>query len=133
MLDDRTSRTGAGGDVVWPHEANRFGWDCYLRGLTGDDGIPAYAAPGRADDLTGLPPAGIFVGSADIFCAEDIAFASRLLAAQVPTELHVYDGAPHGFDHIAPSTEVARRCRRDMAEFLSRLMGCNSERSAVLD
>jgi acetyl esterase/lipase len=123
MLDDRgitpSSRRDA---VVWSPGANVLGWRAYLGDLYGRDDVPAYAAPSRATDLRGLPPAFIAVGTADGFCDEDIAYALALLAAGVPTELHVYPGAPHGFEAMLQDAAVARRARRDIADALGRAL-----------
>ena len=88
-----------------------------------DESGPApYAAPSRATDLAGLPPAFICVGTLDVFRDEDVDYAMRLLAADVQTELHVYPGAPHGFEMMAPLTEVARRCQQDIDAALRRAL-----------
>jgi acetyl esterase/lipase len=50
---------------------------------------------------------------------ESIDFAARLCRAAVPTELHVYAGAVHGFDMFA-DTAVARTAARDSADWLAR-------------
>ena len=55
----------------------------------------------------------------DGFADEDIDYAVRLRHAGVPTELHVYPGAPHGFDGLAPGTAIARRANRDIEEWLA--------------
>ncbi len=78
--------------------------------------MPAYAAPARATDLAGLPPALVIVGGADGFRDEDIDYALRLSQAGVPTELHVYPGAPTGC-RCSP-TAVARRWNRMVTEWL---------------
>jgi acetyl esterase/lipase len=121
MLDDRTVLKDTYDDLVWPRAANHLGWTCYLGRNAGTDDAPAYAAPGRVVDLAGLPPTGVFVGAMDLFRDEDVAYASRLLAADVSVELHVYAGAPHGFDNVT-SAAVSRRCRRDMEDFLRGVM-----------
>lgn len=41
----------------------------------------------------------------------------------MPTELHVYPGAVHGFDLFAPDAAVSRRYRRDRDEALDRFVG----------
>jgi acetyl esterase/lipase len=119
MLDDRriTPSSRLSNLPVWPTESNEFGWRCYLGPLYGTDRVPAYAAPARAEDLTGLPPAFVAVGSVDGFRDEDIDYAMRLNQAGVPAELHVYPGAPHGFKRLA-DTGVARRSVRDLEEWL---------------
>lgn len=117
MLDDRT--TAVGGEVgkyLWNAESNAFAWSCYLG--DGDHAVVAAAVPARATDLSGLPPTWIGVGTADLFAREDIAFAERLIAAQVPVELHVAPGGFHAFDQFAPD---ARASRRFQASWLSAL------------
>jgi acetyl esterase/lipase len=124
MLDDRQVTPSSRWDLpVWSAANNEFGWRCYLGDLYGGEAIPQYAAPARAEDLSGLPPASIWVGTADGFCDEDIIYAQRLNQAGVPTELHVYPGAPHGFEAFSPTAAVARRCRRDMKEWLAASLG----------
>lgn len=106
MLDDRTG-SGAEvspytGEFVWSRGSNRFGWRAALGDSAGSDALIADAAtaPARAESLSNLPAACIVVGALDLFAAENLAYASRLIDAGVPTELHVYPGAPHGFDAI---------------------------------
>lgn len=70
MLDDRgiTASTAAfDGIGVWDRVSNETGWGALLGDRAGGDDVSAYAAPARAKDLTGLPPAFIDVGSAEIF------------------------------------------------------------------
>jgi acetyl esterase/lipase len=106
MLDDRTASVTKTspfvGEYMWTPESNCFGWECYLGAPAGSASSP-YAAPARATDLAGLPPTLIAVGQLDLFVAEDIDYARRLIDAGVPTELHVYSGAFHGFDAVATS------------------------------
>ena len=119
MIDDRMiTPSSAWDDPVWPPAANRFGWRSYLGDLTGDD-VPCYAAAARATNLAGLPRCFIAVGALDGFSDEDIDYAVRMRHAAVPTELHVYPGAPHGFDGLAPNTAIARRANRDIEEWLA--------------
>ena len=93
---------------VWSRAANDLGWSALPgRARSAPTTSPRDAAPARVDDVAGLPPAWIGVGSLDVFRDEDITYASRLLAAGITTELHVYPGAPHGFEMI-----VADRGRR---------------------
>ena len=123
MLDDRQETPSSHWEVpVWNPAANTFGWQAYLGDLYGSADVPATAAPARATDLSGLPPAMITVGSADGFCDEDIVYAMRLNQAGVETELHVYPGAPHGFDGMLPGARLARQCRRDMVDWLAHQM-----------
>jgi acetyl esterase/lipase len=123
MLDDRqTSVSSQWPDPVWSPQANRFGWASYLGELHGD-AVPAYAAAARASELSGLPPTFISVGALDVFSDEDVDYATRLRHAGVPVELHVYPGAPHGFDSLMPDTAVAKRAGRDLEHWLGVHLG----------
>jgi acetyl esterase/lipase len=121
MLDDRQRTPSSGWEVpVWPPSANRLGWSAYLGPLYGSDEVPTYAAPARATSLEGLPPTLISVGTLDGFVDEDVDYAQRLNQAGVPVELHVYPGGPHGFDSMAPGTQLGSRARAHMEEWLGR-------------
>jgi acetyl esterase/lipase len=118
MIDDRQRSRSSGWDApIWPARANELGWQAYLGDLHGG-AVPPYAAPARADELAGLPPALVMVGTADVFFDEDVEYARRLAHAGVPTELHVYPGAPHGFYSTFADTELGRRAARDSEEWL---------------
>jgi acetyl esterase/lipase len=124
MLDDRglTASSQLEGLPIWSREANGFGWRSYLGDRCGTDDVPDDAAPARATELAGLPPTFIGVGTADCLRDESIDFAARLCRAAVPTELHVYAGAVHGFDMFA-DTAVAQTAARDSADWLARQFG----------
>jgi len=125
MIDDRTGVHPYAGEHVWPLAANRFGWRSLLGHEPGIAGVSPYAAPARADNLAGLPPAFIAVGALDLFVDENIDYAKRLIAAGVPTELKVYPGAYHGFD-LVPGAKVADDCKRDMQNALARGLATRS-------
>jgi acetyl esterase/lipase len=114
MLDDRTCLRA---DIderlfrAWDNASNRFGWRTYTGVNPGSEDMPPLAAPARAADLSGLAPAWIGVGTADLFHDEDLVYAERLRAAGVPCDVHVVDGAFHGFDTVAPRTGVTRAFR----------------------
>jgi acetyl esterase/lipase len=101
MLDDRTvlreDHLGTG-ELVWTPASNRFGWTAYLGHRPRHDEQRPYAAAARREDLSGLPPAWIGVGDLDLFHQEDVAYAGRLRAADVPCELVVVPGMYHGAD-----------------------------------
>ena len=121
MLDDRrhTPSSRQGGLAIWSRESNEFGWRSYLAGLFGSDDVPPYAAPSRAADLSGLPPAFVAIGTADGFRDENIDYAVRLNHAGVPAELHVYAGAPHGYQ-FARESAIYQLSRRDIEDWLTR-------------
>jgi acetyl esterase/lipase len=110
MLDDRTAwRTDVDEPYfrIWNAASNRFGWRAYL-GEPNPDDVSPLAAPARADDLSGLPPAWIGVGTNDLFHDEDVTYARRLQQAGVRCTLEVVPGAYHGFDQIESYAPVSR-------------------------
>ncbi len=116
MLDDRniTESSHAIQDPrLWNRTANGQGWNAYLAGRAGADDVSPYAAPARATDLAGLPPAYINVGDLDLFVDEDVAYAQALMRAGVPAELHVYPGAFHGSNMFVSRSPLSKRWRDD--------------------
>ena len=125
MLDDRTvTRTDLDtrGVRVWTPGSNRYAWTTYLGHEPGSPETSAYAAPARRDDLSGLPPAWIGVGTLDLFFDEDIAYSQRLEASGVPCETYIVPGAFHGFDALFGSTRVAQDFWREQAGALRRAL-----------
>jgi acetyl esterase/lipase len=125
MLDDRTCVTDDPhpytGEFIWTPAANQFGWSAYLGHEPGAEGVSPYAAPSRAASLAGLPPTVITTGALDLFLDEDMEYARRMMREGVPTELHVYPGAYHGF-HLTPTGWVAQACARDCNNALRRTL-----------
>ena len=125
MIDD-TNVVQAGSDVpdapLWTRANNLIGWRSYLGQEPGSAGVSPYAAATRAEDLSGLPPTYIGVGTPDLFRDEDIAYAQRLMQAGVPTELHVYADGFHGFDGFAPESDAAQRFTGEQTQLLSRAL-----------
>jgi acetyl esterase/lipase len=123
MLDDRNTKTDPrlAPFAAWTYDDNVTGWRGLLGARFGTDDVPPIAAPARATDVNGLPPAYIEVGQLDIFCNEDIAYALELSRAGVPVELHVRPGAQHGFELIAPASKVAERSTKDRLRVLQEL------------
>jgi acetyl esterase/lipase len=110
MLDDRgvtSSSVELAETVMWNRRLNDLGWSAYLSGAPADQ----YAAPARAIDLSGLPPAYVDTGELDLFRDEDACYALRLAAAAVPVEFHLERGAVHAFDVIAPDAAISRSAR----------------------
>ncbi|MCU7727606.1 alpha/beta hydrolase fold domain-containing protein [Actinoplanes sp. KI2] len=124
MLDDRNETPSAqqmAGLGVWDREANAFGWTALLGDARGGPDVSPYAAPARAADLSGLPPAFIDVGSAETFRDEDVAYASRIWQAGGRAELHVWPGGFHGFDSLAPTAQLSHDARDARVRWLNRL------------
>lgn len=126
MLDDRTvTRADLNTDEhrIWSQESNLLGWSSYLGQPPGAERVPPYAAPARRESLAGLPPAWIGVGTLDLFHDEDVAYAKRLTAAGVPTELLVVPGAYHGFDAAQGGAAVSKAFRDALKDALRRGLG----------
>ena len=75
-----------------------------------------------AGDLSGLPPAYIDAGSAEVFRDEDVAYATGIWAAGGQAELHIWAGGFHGFDLIYPAAQVSRAARAARNDWLGRLL-----------
>lgn len=111
MLDDRgitPSTDQFDGIGVWDRVSNETGWTALLGDTRGGSDVSPYAAPARAIDLSGLPPAFIDVGAAEIFRDEAIEYATGLWRAGGDAELHVWSGGFHAFDIFAPHAVVSR-------------------------
>ncbi|GAB2588415.1 alpha/beta hydrolase [Streptomyces capparidis] len=126
MLDDRNDTPSShqmAGRGLWDRTANATGWSALLGDRRGRPGVPPYAAPARARDLSGLPPAYLDVGAAETFRDEAVAYATGLWQAGGQAELHVWPGAFHGFDELVPGAAVSRDAKRARVAWLERLLG----------
>ncbi|MCA1219085.1 alpha/beta hydrolase [Streptomyces sp. 8L] len=124
MLDDRNDTPSARqmkGLGIWDQAANQVGWTALLGDRAGGPDVSPYAAPARATDLSGLPPAFIDVGSAETFRDEDVAYASRIWQAGGVAELHVWPGGFHGFSAMAPAV-LSQEAAQAPTRWLRRLL-----------
>jgi acetyl esterase/lipase len=123
MLDDRTTTPDPhiAPRALWSYDDSATAWSALLGAAAGGADVPATAAPARLQDATGLPPAYIEVGQIDVFRDEDLAYAITLSRAGVPVEFHLHPGAPHEFDSIAFTSDVARRAIADRVRVLRSL------------
>lgn len=112
MLDDRTGSTRRVppfiGTIGWNEAGNVVGWRSLLGDAATTGTIPPGAVPARVESLAGLPPTFIGVGAIDLFVEEDMAYAQRLVASGVPTQLLVTPGAFHGFDFVVPQASASQ-------------------------
>ena len=92
-------------------------WRHYL----GSASATPYAAPARAADLSGLPPAYIATAEFDPNRDEGIEYGLRLLRAGVPVELHQWLGTFHG-SQAALSAKVSQRQIAELCAVLRRAL-----------
>lgn len=115
VLDDRMNSNSMRkftDTPIWDRHKSEQSWAYYLgeQYKAGDPEVPAYAAPARATDLSGLPPAYVSTMEFDPLRDEGINYACRLLEAGISTEIHSYPGTFHGssaFSHVAISQREA--------------------------
>ena len=119
-LDDRQETWSARHFTDTPfmtREKVTASWRHYL----GSTSASPYAAPARAADLSGLPPAYITSAEFDPNRDEAITYALRLLQAGVPVELHQWPGTFHGSQAIL-SAEVSQRQMAELGAALRRAL-----------
>ncbi|MEU1736283.1 alpha/beta hydrolase [Streptosporangium sp. NPDC020145] len=126
MLDDRNESVSThqyDGIGTWDRAANLFAWKSVLGDGVGGPDVSPYAAPARATDLSGLPPAYIELGSAELFRDESVEYASRIWAAGGEAELHVWNGGFHGFEMYFPDSGLGRDALRTRDTWVRRILG----------
>ncbi|MEU8524397.1 MULTISPECIES: alpha/beta hydrolase [Streptomyces] len=120
QLDDRQETWSQRNftDTPWITRAKvGMSWRHYLGGRPAGP----YAAPARAEDLSGLPPA--YIATAEL-CPnrdEDIRYALRLMQAGVSVELHQWPGTFHGSQAIV-SADVSQRQNAELGAVLRRAL-----------
>ncbi|MEU9116448.1 alpha/beta hydrolase [Streptomyces sp. NPDC048483] len=120
LLDDRQQTWSARNftDTPWNNRAVRA---AALGYYLGSQPATAYAAPARAEDLSGLPPAYIASAEFDPNRDEAIDYALRLLQAGVSVELHQWPGTFHGSLAIQ-SADVSQRQLAELGAVLRRAL-----------
>ncbi len=123
-LDDRLETTSMATFLdtpLWNRPSAESSWKYYLgEGIEpGSTEVSEYAAPARATNLSGLPPAYISAMEFDPLRDEGIVYALRLMEAGVPVELHTYPGTFHGSSLIVTAT-VTQRQEVEMLDVLRR-------------
>lgn len=103
---------------IWNHRNAVLSWEAYLGPDCGE--TSPYAAPARATDLSGLPPAYVITCEFDPLRDEGIEYAQRLIQVGVATELHHYPGTFHGSSGIGVGTAIAARMVNDRLAALER-------------
>ncbi|MFF7988781.1 alpha/beta hydrolase [Kitasatospora xanthocidica] len=125
MLDDRGdtfSNHQLAGHDTWDRTSNATAWQALLGDRYGAADVSPYAAPARATDLSGLPPAYVDVGSAETFRDEAVGYANAIWQAGGEAELHVWPGACHGFDTLAPQAALTGDAHEARTRWLRRVL-----------
>ena len=128
-LDDRLQTASMQSFVdspMWNRPLAVQSWQAYLGPLYGAADVPAYAAPARAADLSGLPPAYISTAENDPLRDEGIMYAQRLLQAGVSVELHQFPGTFHG-SMVVTTAAVSRRAHRESTLVLRQALGVEGD------
>ncbi|MCW5252566.1 alpha/beta hydrolase [Streptomyces sp. SHP 1-2] len=126
MLDDRNDTVSSrqyDGIGIWDRNNNDTAWTALLGSRRGTAEVSPYAAPARAGDLSGLPPAYVSVGAAEVFRDEAVDYATRIWEAGGAAELHVWAGGYHGFTGFSPDTEVSRSAVAARESWMRRVLG----------
>ena len=97
----------------------------YLRSDTDRDDwrFAPLDAGGHGANVAGCCPAWIAVAQFDPLVDEGVAYARKLQAAQVPTELVRYDGMIHDFFKMARFVPAVAKAHNDAAHALRRAFG----------
>ncbi len=126
MLDDRTALRSGPDALMWSLTSNRWAWAAYLGHPAAADEARPYASASRRDDLTGLPPAWIGVGSIDLFHDECVEYANRLRETGVACDLHVEPGMYHAAEQLVPTAPSMRAFVDGLVEALGKAIGSNA-------
>lgn len=129
-LDDRLQTVSMQRFVdtpMWNRPNAELSWDYYLgdQYQRGADDVPYHAAPARAEDVAGLPPAYVSTMEFDPLRDEGVEYALKLMRAGVATELHSFPGTFHG-SSLFTHTKVSQREAAEMFAVLQRALGLDS-------
>jgi acetyl esterase/lipase len=106
---------------LWNRPLAVQSWKAYLGDVAATEDVPVYAAPARATDLRGLPPAYVSTAENDPLRDEGIGYALAMLRAGVSVELHQFPGTFHG-SALVTRAAVSRRASLEAALVLRRAL-----------
>jgi acetyl esterase/lipase len=129
MLDDRDhwpSHKQFETNTLWPGFIDRQAWDMVLGSDRNGPNVDEIRSPGRAIDLSNLPPTYIDVGECEVFRDSAVDFATRIWKAGGSAELHVWAGMYHGGWIFEPDVTVSQMALRAQRDFIERALGLSS-------
>ena len=103
---------------LWNRPNAEWSWRHYL-GPEHEGEVSPYAAPARAKDLSGLPPAYVSTMEFDPLRDEGILYALGMMQAGVAVELHAYPGTFHG-SALLPGAGSSKRSAQEVLDVLRR-------------
>ena len=121
MIDDRNISNSSHAITdprLWNREKNLIGWGSYLAGNNGGDDVPVYAAPARATNLEGLPPAYINVGALGPLRRREHRLRAGAERGGRAHELHVYPVAFHGSPNSVSESPISQAWAADQQNAL---------------
>ena len=101
---------------VWDRAGNIEAWEWFLGGGEPDK----YASPLLETDWSGLAPIFIDVGTEDMFRDEDITLVGELVRQGNPVEFHLYPGAFHASEVLAPEASLSKRIMANRLDAVKR-------------
>lgn len=133
MIDDRdhwTSHKQFESGTLWPGKTNRQAWEMVLGADKGKPDVDEIRSPGRATDLSNLPPTFIDVGECEVFRDSAVAFATSIWKSGGSAELHVFPGIYHGAAMFEPDVPVSKAMVAAQRNFHERAFGFQTGSSA---
>ena len=104
---------------IWDSRCNKFFWDMYLKGHSPEE--VKYASISEIDSLAYFPKTYAEVAEFDCLHDEGIAFADRLKAEGISTEVHNIKGACHGYE-AATKSSIVRKCMKRRIEWINQTL-----------
>ena len=124
MLDRRheSEFSRRDGFPIWWRAQSLAAWEMYL-GRDPKPDVIRYAAVAEAPDVSDLPPARLFAGTADLFHDEIRSYHKRLTDAGVDSEFRSYPGMFHGGEVAGCETAIGQKMCADYERAISEFFG----------
>lgn len=107
---------------TWDRTSNATAWQALLGDRYGAADVAPYAAAARATDLSGLPRPTSRSGPPRPSGTRAWPTPTRSGGPAGEAELHVWPGAFHGFDTLAPQAALSRDAQEARTRWLRRIL-----------